>query len=51
MTKEVIKLAMLLNFTKSECITMNQSLQMYIATKENDLMLGLDRQHQSLILH
>ena len=42
MTKEVIQLAMLWKFTKSECITINQSLQMYIATKENDFMLGLD---------
>ena len=42
MTKEVIQLAMLWNFTKSECIAINQSLQMYIATKENDFMLGLD---------
>ena len=54
--KEVIQLAILFNFTKSKCIAINQSLQMYIATKENDFMLGLDpisfgRQHQSLILH
>ena len=42
MAKEVIQLAILWNFTKSECIAINQSLQMYIATKENDFMLGLD---------
>jgi hypothetical protein len=42
MTKEVIQLAMLWNFTKSECIAINQSLQMYIANKVNDFMLGLD---------
>ena len=42
MTKEVIQLAMLWNFTKSKCIAINQSLQMYIATKENDFMLSLD---------
>jgi hypothetical protein len=42
MTNEVIQLAMLWNFTKSECVAINQSLQMYIATKENDFMLGLD---------
>ena len=42
MTKEVIQLAMLWNFTKSECVAINQSLQMCIATKENDFMLGLD---------
>jgi hypothetical protein len=42
MTKEVIQLAMLWNFTKSKCIVINQSLQMYIATKENDFILGLD---------
>ena len=41
-TKEVIQLAILWNFTTSECIAVNQSLQMYIATKENDFMLGLD---------
>ena len=33
---------MLWIFTKYECIAINQSLQMYIATKENDFMLGLD---------
>ena len=43
MTKEVIQMAMLWNFTKSECIAINQSLQMYITTKENDFMLGLDQ--------
>ena len=42
MTKEVIQLAILWNFTKSKCIAIFQSLQMYIATKENDFMLGLD---------
>ena len=42
MTKEVIQLAILWNFTKSKCIAINQSLQMYIAIKENDFMLGLD---------
>jgi hypothetical protein len=42
MTKEVIQLAILWNFTKSKCIAMSQSLQMYIDTKENDFMLGLD---------
>ena len=42
MKKEVIQLAILWNFTKSKCIAINQSLQMYIATKENDFMLGLD---------
>ena len=42
MTKEVIQLAIWWNFTKSECIAINQSLQMYIATKKNDFMLGLD---------
>ena len=43
MTKEVIQMAMLWNFTKSECIAINQSVQMYIATnKENDFMLSLD---------
>ena len=42
MTKEVFQLTMLWNFTKSKCIAINQSLQMYIATKENDFMLGLD---------
>ena len=54
--KKVIQLAILWNFTKSKCIAINQSLQMYIATKENDFMLGLDpisfgSQYQSLILH
>ena len=43
MTPEVIQLAILWNFTKSECIAINQSLQMYITTKENDFMLGLDQ--------
>ena len=42
MTKEVIQRAMLWNFTKSKCIAIHQSLQMYIAAKENDFMLGLD---------
>ena len=42
MTKEVIQLAILWNFAKSECIAIIQSLKMYIATKENDFMLGLD---------
>ena len=42
MTKEVIQLAILWNYTKSKCVAINQSLQMYIATKENDFMLGLD---------
>ena len=42
MTKEVIQLAIWWNFTKSESIAINQSLQMYIATKKNDFMLGLD---------
>jgi hypothetical protein len=42
MTKEVIPLAILWNFTKSKCIAINQSLQMYINTKENDFILGLD---------
>ena len=31
-----------MEYTKSECIAINQSLQMYITTKENDFMLGLD---------
>ena len=44
------------NFTKYECITIDQSLQMYIPTKANDFMLDLDpisfwKKHQSLILH
>jgi hypothetical protein len=38
----VIQLAILWNFIESECMANNQSLQMYIATKENDFMLGLD---------
>ena len=38
----MIQLALLWNFTKSKCIAINQSLQMYIATKKNDFMLGLD---------
>jgi hypothetical protein len=42
MTKDVIQLAMLWNFKKSKCIAIYQRLQMYIATKENDFMLGLD---------
>ena len=42
MTKELIQLSILWNFTKSMCIAISQSLQMYIATKENDFMLGLD---------
>ena len=43
MTKEVIQMAMLWNFTNSKCIATNQSVQMYIVTnKENDFMLGLD---------
>ena len=37
------QLAILWNFTKSECIAINQSLQMYIASKENDFMIGLDQ--------
>ena len=42
MREEVIQLAILWNYTKSKYIAINQSLQMYIATKENDFMLGLD---------
>ena len=42
MTKEVIQLAMMWNYTKSKCIAIHQSLQMYFATKENDFMLSLD---------
>jgi hypothetical protein len=38
----VIQLAMLWKVTKSKCIAINQCLQMYIATKKNDFMLGLD---------
>ena len=33
---------MLWNVTKSKCIAIHQSLQMYFATKENDFMLSLD---------
>ena len=42
MTKEVIQLAIVWNFPKSECIAINQRLQMCIANKENDFILGLD---------
>jgi hypothetical protein len=52
MTKEVIQLAILWKFTKSECIAIHQSLQIYIATKDNVLIqFHFGRQHQSLILH
>ena len=42
MREEVIQLAILWNYTKSKYIAINQSLQMYIATKENDFLLGLN---------
>jgi hypothetical protein len=42
MTKEMIQLSILWKFTKSKCITINHSLQQYIATNPEDFMLGLD---------
>ena len=42
MKNKVIQLAIWWNCTKSKCIAIKQSLQMYIATKENDFMLSFD---------
>ena len=42
MTKAVIQLAMLWKLTKSNCVTIIQRLQIYIATKVNNFMVSLD---------
>ena len=42
MKNKVIQLAILWNFTKSQCVAINQSLQMHIGTKENDFMHSFD---------